>query len=276
MIRVNNDYGLGIAYMYITGDTRRSIMAAAVLGICIILGLATAGYLIGEGAARFKSQSRTVTVKGIAEKEVKADRAVWSLNLRHVGNDFKEAHAKINANREATITFLRRKGFKDDEIDRHPTTTEIARLAPANHDNHDSQQGQPAERYRYAVTTAVVVKTGDVDRVRTAVGATEELLKRGIVINSQREGNEVNPRYVISSYTAIQPQLFNEATKNAIAAAQQLAADAGVSLGAIRSASHGMIQILGADGNDESGPPRPSSSLTKRIRVVSTFEFNLQ
>jgi hypothetical protein len=264
--------------MYMTGETKRSIIAAAVLGICLILGLTIAGYFIGEGVARFKSNSRTITVKGIAEKEVKADRAVWTLKFRHVSDDFKEAHARINANRDATITFLRRKEFKDEEIEKLPTTTEISRLKTTNHDkdNHDYQKIQAAERYRYVMTTSVVVKTNNVDRIRAALGETEELVKHGIIMDSKSEDNSLIPRYIISSYASIQPQLFAEATKNAFAAAQQLAADAGVSLGPIRSASHGMIQILGAEGNDESGPIGPSSSITKKVRVVSTFEFNLQ
>jgi hypothetical protein len=264
--------------MYITGETRRSIGAAIVLGLCVILGLATAGYFIGEGAARLKSNNRLIAVKGVAEKEIKADRVVWTLSLRQVNNDFKDAHAKINADREKTITFLRRREFTDKEIVRQPTTTKIERLTTPSQDDegHEYRRMQSAERFRYLVTTAVVVKTGNVDRVRTALGATEELLKLGIILNGEREDNTANPRYIISSYSAIQPQLFAEATRNAFTAAQQLASAAGVSLGPIRSADQGMIQILGSDGNDESGPYSPTSSITKKVRVVSTFEFYLQ
>jgi hypothetical protein len=262
--------------MYITCETRRSIVAATVLGICLIMGLAIAGYFIGEGVARFKSNSRTIAVKGVAEKEIKADRALWTLSLRYLSNDFKDAHAKINANREATITFLRRKEFKDEEIERQPTTTEIARLTTQNYDieNNEYRQMQTHERFRYVVTTSVIVKTSNVDRVRTALGATEELLKCGIVLDGHRKGNSENPRYIISSYSSIQPQLFAEATRNAFKTAQQLAADAGVLLGPIRSATQGLIQILGSDVNDESGPL--GSSITKKVRLVNTFEFYLQ
>lgn len=264
--------------MYITGETRRSLGAAIVLGICLILGLATAGYFIGEGAARLKSTSRVIAVKGVAEKEIKADRAVWTLSLKYVSNDFKDAHAKINSDREKTITFLRRRDFKNEEIVRQPTTTQIDRQTVTIHDKegHEYRRMQSVERFRYLVTTSVVVNTGDVDRVRTALGATEELLKLGIVLDGEREGNSANPRYIISSYSAIQPQLFAEATRNAFTAAQQLASSSGVLLGAIRSANQGMIQILGSDGNDESGPYSPTSSITKKVRVVNTFEFYLQ
>jgi hypothetical protein len=80
----------------------------------------------------------------------------------------------------------------------------------------------------------------------------------------------------VSKFNELRPQLLAEATKNARATAQQFAADAGAQIGKIRSANQGMIQIFGNDGNDESGPFSPTSTLVKRIRVVSTFEFDLQ
>jgi hypothetical protein len=264
--------------MYMKGETRQSIGAALALGLCLLLGLATAGYYVGEGAARLQSNNRTISVKGLVEKEVKADRAVWTLSLRYVSNDFKYAHTKIYEGREATISFLRRKEFKDEEIERQPTNTEIERQSTLTIDKVGREYGQlkATERFRYVVTTSVVVRTSDVDRVRTALGATEELLKSGVVLDGERKGNAANPRYIISSFSTIQPKLLTEATKNALAMAQQFASDAGVALGRIRSANHGMIQIFGPDGNDESDPYSPTSSITKKIRVVSTIEFDLQ
>jgi hypothetical protein len=264
--------------MYITGETRQSIGAAIALGICLLLGLAIAGHYVGEGAARLKSDNHTISVRGLVEKEVKADKAVWTLNLRYVSNDFEHAHTKINAEREATMAFLRRREFKDEEIERQPTTTEIERQSTLTIDKEGREYGQlqATERFRYVVTTSVVVKTSNVDRVKTALGATEELLKSGVVLDGERKGNAANPRYIISTFSTIQPQLLTEATKNALTTAQQFASDAGVALGRIRSANQGMIQVFGSDGNDESGPYSSTSSITKKIRVVSTFEFDLK
>ena len=255
--------------MGIIGENRQSVLAAIVLGICLLIGLATAGYFVGKGAARFRSDIRTVSVKGLVEKEVKADQSVWTLSLRYASNDLKDAHAKISADREATIAFLRRKGFKDEEIERQPTRT-IDKAA------REYGQQQASERMRYVVTTSVVVKTRNVDQVRTALGATEELLKSGVVLDGERDGNAANPRYIISSFNTIRPQLLAEATRNARTTAQQFAADSGATVGRIRSANQGMIQIYGSDGNDESGPYSPTSTILKKIRVVSTFEFDLQ
>ncbi|HYA92055.1 MAG TPA: SIMPL domain-containing protein, partial [Thermodesulfobacteriota bacterium] len=100
--------------------------------------------------------------------------------------------------------------------------------------------------------------------------------KSGVVLDGQREENTANPRYVITTFNALRPQLLAEATKNARLTAQQFASDSGAGVGTIRSANQGIIQIFGSDGNDESAPYSPTSTPVKKIRVVSTFEFELR
>jgi hypothetical protein len=85
-----------------------------------------------------------------------------------------------------------------------------------------------------------------------------------------------NPRYVITTFNALRPQLLADATKNARLTAQQFASDSGATVGKIRSANQGAIQIFGTDGMDESAPYSATSTPGKKIRVVSTFEFELK
>jgi len=250
-------------------QNRPSITAAIVIGVCLLVGLTAGGYFIGRGAARFKSDARTVTVKGLVEKEVKADEAIWTLSLRRASDDIKDAHGKIRADRDAVLAFLQKRGFKDNEIARQPTRT-IDKLA------REYGQPQTNERFRYLVTTAVVVRTPNVDLVQKSLGETEELLRSGVILDGEREGGAANPRYVVSKFNELRPQLLAEATKNARTIAQQFAADSGASVGKIYSANQGAIQIFGSDGSDESGPYSPTSTPMEKIRVVSTFEFELK
>lgn len=249
-------------------EGRQIIVAAVILGVLVAGGLTAGGYHIGKGAARFKSDARTVTVKGLVEKEVKADQAVWRLGLRRASEDLRDAQARISADRDAVVAFLRKQGFKDEEIAREPTRVIDKRA-------RDYDQPQGSDRLRYVVTTSLVVKTDKVDLVGASLGATEELLKIGVALDSS-EGGSANPRYLVSKFNDLRPQLLAESTKNARAIAQQFAADSGAQVGSIRSANQGMIQIFGLDGADESGPFSPTSTPVKRIRVVSTFEFDLK
>jgi uncharacterized protein len=251
------------------GHNHSSILGATIIGVCLLVGLGAAGYLVGRGTARFKADVRSVIVKGLVEREVKADEAVWTLNLRRAGDDLKDAHTRISADRDAVLVFLQKRGFKDNEITRQPTRT-IDKLA------REYGQPQANERFRYLVTTAIVLRTGNVDLVQKSLGETEELLRGGVILDGEREGSAANPRYVVSKFNDLRPQLLADATKNARSIAQQFAADSGTTVGKIHSANQGAIQIFGSDGNDESGPYSPTSTPAKKIRVVSTFEFELK
>jgi uncharacterized protein len=253
--------------MAANGDRRSGVAGAVIVGLCLLIGLSAAGYFVGRGATRFRSDTRVVTVKGLVEREVKSDQAVWTLGLRRASETLQDAHARITADRDAAVAFLKKQGFPDAEIERQPTRT-VDKLA------REYGQPQPSDRFRYVVTTAVVVRTANVDLVRTALGLSEELVKAGVVLDGEREG-AANPRYVVSKFNDLRPQLLAEATKNARVTAQQFAADSGAQVGDIRSANQGSIQIFGLDGGDESAPFSPTSTPVKRIRVVSTFEFEL-
>jgi hypothetical protein len=245
------------------------VLAAVIVGISLLAGLALGGYFVGKGGARFKSETRTVTVKGLVEKEVKADQVVWVLRFRRASEEIRDAQAKITSDREATVAFLKKQGFKDGDISRQPTRT-LDKLA------RDYGQNQAGDPLRYVVTSSLRVISTDIDLVTKALGATEELLTSGVLLDGQGDEGTANPRYVITTFNALRPQLLAEATQNARQTAQQFASDSGVRVGRIRSANQGAIQIFGSDGNDESAPYSPTSTPSKKIRVVSTFEFELR
>src|SRR5215470_15881661 len=149
-------------------DLPQRTLPALILGICLVVGLTAAGYFTGKGVARFKSDTRTVTVKGLVEREVKADQAVWSLRVRRAGDDLKDIQTKITADRDAVLAFLKKQGFKDAEIERQPIgiIDKLARQYGGQNQN---------ERFRYVVSAAVEIHTANVELVRTSIGATDEL-----------------------------------------------------------------------------------------------------
>jgi uncharacterized protein len=244
----------------------KKLGAAIVLGLFLCLGLSLAGYLVGKGLERFRSDSRTVIVKGLVEREVKADQATWVLRFRRAGDNIREVHEHISADREAIMAFLVKQGFNLEDIRRLPTRT-IDKLA-----REYVSPGQ--EGFRYLVTASLVVTSTEVDRITAALEATEELLTLGVLLD-QEEGT-ANPRYIVSTFNDLRPQLLADATRNARLTAQQFADDSGTRVGRIRSANQGSIQIFGSDGNNESSAYSATSTPVKKIRVVSTFEFDLQ
>ncbi len=244
-----------------------TLVPALVLGILIGAGCAAGGYFIGRGAARFRSDVRTVTVKGLVEREVAADNATWTLRFRRAGDDLAVVRDALLRDREAVLGFLRARGFPETEMKREPLTVS---------DKFAREYGEEKDiRNRYVGSGQVVVSTTNVPLVQTSLEALDELAKAGVFIQAD-EGQRANPNYLYAKFNDLRPQLIADATKNARAIATQFAGETGSRVGAIRSANQGVIQIFGSDGNDESGAYHPTSTVTKHLRVVSTVEFELE
>ena len=63
---------------------------ALVLGMFVFLGLSLLGYFIASSPTKFRLFDRTVSVKGLAEREVSADIALWPIRFTAAGNDLEQ------------------------------------------------------------------------------------------------------------------------------------------------------------------------------------------
>lgn len=229
---------------------------ALVLGLLLCIGLLGGAWLAGEAALRFKQLERTVTVKGLAEREVPADHAIWPVRYSEVGNDLPALNAQLEKAGTLIIAFLKEKGFKDEEI---------AISAPTLIDKQAQGYGDAAQQpYRYTASNVVTVYTTDVERVRESRRALVDLGKRGVAIT----GDEYQARveYLYTGLNNLKPAMIEEATKNAREVAEKFARDSQSSLGRIRQANQGQFSIEDRDSN---------TPYIKKVRVVSTLEYYL-
>ena len=240
-------------------------MAEARIGIvpALILaaGIAFAGVQVARGIERFRMAERTITVKGLAERDVKSDFAVWTLAFRRAENEFGRVQQALTADRERVLAFLREQGFTDDEIEARPLQVQdlLAR-----------EYGAERVALRFNGQGQVVVKSARVDLVAAASNRVDPLIEAGIQLGG--DGGEGAPRYQLRGFNDIKPRLLEEATLSARDQARKFAADAGATLGPLRNANQGTIRILDDDGSEMDS----SRTIGKRLRVVSTFEFTLE
>ena len=236
------------------------IMAVAILG---------AGYFIGGGPAKFKTATRTVTVKGLADKEVVADFVIWTLSMRRANRDIGAAQREIKADRDRLIAFLIKKGFAEEELERVPISIQ---------DKQATQYSGPNtikdDSARYVASATVVVRSAKVGVARIAFGGMDELMQTGILLAVGRDDGRSNLVYRYTKFNELRPSLIADATKNARLSAEKFASDSNKRVGAIRSAQQGLIQIFGEEGQDEAGG-YVATSYRKKIRVVNTIEFDL-
>ena len=223
--------------------------------------IAFSGWSIGQGMERLRMADRSLTVKGLAEQDVKSDFAIWPLVFRRGGNEFGEVQKALAGDREQVIAFLQKQGFSKDEIVVHPLQVR---------DLYAREWGSERVPLRYNGQGQVTVKSARVDAVAVASGQVDPLIQAGIqlVVDEGMGG----PRFQLRRFNEVKPKLLEEATRNAREQAAKFAADAGAALGSLKNANQGVISVLDDDGRGiDSG-----RTIGKRLRVVSTFEFELR
>jgi len=222
----------------------------------LAIGLIMLGTQIQKGINNFVEKDRIVTVKGLAEMEVPANKVTWPLMYKEVGNDLTVLYNRINATNIAIVDFLKKKGITEEEISIN---------APEIIDMQAERYVGENKTYRYNVTTVITVTSAKVDLVRSLISEQSELLKQGIAITGGDYRYQI--QYDYTSLNEIKPKMIEEATKNAREAALKFAKDSDSELGKIRRASQGQFSIDNRDAN---------TPYIKRIRVVTTIDYLLE
>ena len=232
--------------------TNEKIVAACVIGFAIIV----MGFALRSGIVAFKDMDRSVTVKGLAEKEVKADKVTWPLVYKELGNDPAEMYDLLTQKNKKVLAFLKSAGIKESDISINPPV-----ISDRQADNYSNE----IMNYRYKATSVITVTSTEVDKVRTLMRRQSELMKQGIaLVTEEYSGNGVV--YEFTGLNKVKPDMIEEATKNARKTAQKFADDSGSSLGEIRNAQQGQFSIEDRDAN---------TPYIKRLRVVNTVEYSI-
>jgi hypothetical protein len=236
----------------------------------IALGLIIGGWALGAQIKATRLSDRYVTVKGLVERKVKSDLAIWALSYKEAGDDLTSLHAKTESNKNSILQFLSAQGIQDSEIE-----LGVVRVVDTQANEYGGVNRAPR---RYIVEQQITVRTARVDQVAAAAQKSMQLLQKGIVLNSN-PGQGLT--YKFTGLNSIKPDMITEATRNARGAADRFAADSGSKVGSIRQANQGVFTILPADQGSDGGeggenPYAADSSLTKTVRVVTSVQYYLE
>ncbi|MEP3050302.1 MAG: SIMPL domain-containing protein [Erythrobacter sp.] len=229
--------------------TTRWFGTAAIAAIGLTLG----GYLLGDGLLRAKEADRSVTVRGLAERNVTADLATWTISYSASSTSLAEAQAKVRRDTDAIEAFFGDLGFPNDAL--QPTGANVS-----SHAN----QGVT----RYTVRQRLTLRTTDIDLAQRAVARQFDLVGHGVFLE---EGSGIS--FTFTGLNEIKPEMVAEATRDARSAAEQFAQDSGTGVGAIKDATQGYFSIEARDG--DGGGWGVSDSPYKKVRVVTTVNFSL-
>lgn len=235
----------------------RQWLVGAATGGAVALGLIIGGGLVGNGIVNANVGDRTVTVRGLAEKDVKADLAVLPIRFTTSGDVLADAQAKIDSDLVIVRRFLVQQGYPEAAVTlgRFEVTDTQAREYTSN------TQGP-----RYILAQSVSVRSGDVDRILRTSRAMNELVRQGVVIQ-----DFTGPTFIFTKLNSVRPAMIAEATAAARSGAEQFAKDAKTQLGPIKEATQGSFEITDRDGVGDS-----SQSPDQKVRVVTTVRYQLR
>lgn len=230
----------------------KSITPAALIAVAIVI----LGISLKNGAETFAFRDRVVSVRGLAEREVKANKVTWPIVCKQVGNVLPSIYDNIRSTNATIIKYLKDNGITDDEIS--VNAPEIIDMQVDRYNNNPVP-------FRYNVTQVIVVVSDNVDLVRKLISSQMELLKDGIAITDG--GYQYQVKYEYTDLNSIKPEMIAEATSKAREAGEKFAVDSQSRLGKIKSASQGQFTI---EDRDENTP------YLKKVRVVSSIQFFLE
>jgi hypothetical protein len=228
--------------------TSDATLPALVLGIAVAIGIALGGYFIGKGLLDARASDRYVTVKGLAQKDVKADLVIWPLRFAVTADDLSTLQRLSDESARKVRAFLSER-FEGDSI-----SVSAPRITDRDAQGMSDRSGR---LQRYVAEVVVTLRTSKIDAVRAASEQSGELVKQGVALVQDYE-NRTEYFYT---------DMIAAATKDARRAAEQFAKDAGSRVGAIRNAQQGYFTI---EDRDSFSPE------FKSIRVVTTVQFFLE
>lgn len=239
-------------------DSQRPLAAGsgnALAALVLALGIALAGFLVGDALRESRSAERQVTVRGFAEREVPANLVLWPIVFSVTSNDLVSLQQRADEGVGRVLAFL------GDEFPRE----QISVSAPRVQDREAQGMMNDGRRMdRYAAEVTVTVRSDRIDATRQAMQRSGELVKQGVAII---RSYEYNTQFLYTDLDKVKPEMIAEATRDARRAAEQFAQDSGSSVGSIRRAQQGLFSVEDRD---------PFSPEIKKVRVVTTVDYFLE
>ncbi len=236
--------------------TKQMVKSSLILGLFIALGLSVLGLQLGNAAIQVKQYERSVTVKGLSEREVRSDIVLWPIQFTAAGNNLEELYNLTDSNTLKIKNFLVKNGVGAEEI---------TFFSPSITDKSAQQWGSNDKaEFRYMATQTVTVYSKNIEAVQLVMSKLSELGKQGIVFTGG--DYESQTEYIYTSLNNIKPAMIEEATRQAREVAEKFAKDSASRLGKIKKASQGQFSINARDKNNPH---------IKKVRVVSTVEYYL-
>ncbi len=241
--------------------------AMMTLGLLLAIGMASAAFILGVQAKRAVAGQQSISVKGLAEKPIKADRSEWVVSVGATADTEADALKKLATERKVLDAFLLKQGLETSTW-----TVDIENLNPHYEEIFIKDTPRQVQK-GFDATQSIRVSSKDLSKITEANKAFLQLRADNHPVSAQ------SPMYLVSDLESIKMSLIADATKNARARATEFVKQDGVKVGVMKSANQGAFYILpvGGEASDDSyGGTYDKSTIDKTARVVVTIIYNIE
>ena len=234
-----------------------SLMAALVLAVAVVVSTTIGGWFFVKG----KRGDQTITVTGSARKRIRSDLVIWRSAVTYQAPVLSEAYRSLSEAVPKVKAYLISKGIADNQIT-------ISSISSQTLHGRTSDGTETSDITGYSLRQELSVRSNEVDKISQIAREATELINQGILIESMA------PEYLYTQLGSLKIEMLAEAAKDAKVRAEQIAQSTGSSIGSVRSARMGVLQITPADSNEVSGEGlNDTSSLEKDITAVVNIGF---
>ena len=235
---------------------RPFVLPSIIIALALLIGLVVVGWGI-----RARGQDNAISVTGSTAQDVRADEAKWTLDVRRSATvgEVSTAYAQIAHDGVVISNFFKQQNLASSSVSTSVVYTD---------QNYSSDPNAPVT---YNVHETVTVRTSDVDAVDTlsrSIGNLTNSITPGSIISPNQ------PEYYISTLPQLRVALVGQAIADAKARAVQIAQAGGSSVGALKSASSGVVQVLAPNStNIEDYGTYDTSTIDKQVMVTARATF---
>ena len=244
-----------------------------IFSLILAIGIALGGYFIGNSIFKAKSLDNYIAVKGLSERIIVSDLAIWHIPIKATGNDMVKVNNKIELDRNIVVQFLIEQGFDKEEIEFGDYTVDDL-------NTNTYRNGGDSEKYRYVIKAIVVLKTSKVEQVKKVSKLQNLLVQKGITLGGSSYSS--GPFYEFTNFNDIKLGMLEEAIKNARKAAEKIAEHSNTKIGSLKQANQGVFLMSPVDGgeenqnNDYDNSYQARRSISKKLRLVTTLHYFLK
>lgn len=232
-------------------------------GVALAIGLVLASVIGGWAFVKGKRGDQTITVTGSARKRIRSDLVIWKAGVSYQAPVLADAYRSLSENVPRVKSYLLSKGIPENQI----TISSISSQTLHARTDQGEDTGQITG---YSLRQELEVRSNDVDKIAKIAREATELINQGILLESMA------PEYHYTKLGEEKITMLAEAAKDAKQRALKVAESTDSSIGSVRTARMGVLQITPADSNEVSDSGmNDTSSLEKDITAVVNVGFEI-